>query len=117
MVMSMIQFVQDDTLQAVQAMETSAPRVSQGLALANQAAAMLEQIRLQAEDSLHNVRDVSRSTNEQSAAVSELAKHIEQIATMARDTAVAMQQNRGVVAALQQIATGLSNQTNRFKTD
>ena len=72
----MIQLVQDDTQQAVQGMETSAPRVSQGLALANQAAAMLEQIRLQAEDSLHNVRDVSRSTNEQTAAVSELAKHI-----------------------------------------
>ncbi|MBZ9613034.1 methyl-accepting chemotaxis protein [Rheinheimera maricola] len=114
---AMIQFVQDDTQQAVQAMETSAPRVSQGLTLANQAAAMLEQIRLQAEDSLHNVRDVSRSTNEQSAAVSELAKHVEQIATMARDTAVTMQQNRGVVAALQKIATGLTNQTNRFKTD
>ncbi|WP_445772095.1 hypothetical protein [Rheinheimera sp.] len=98
-------------------METSAPRVSQGLALANQAAAMLEQIRLQAEDSLHNVRDVSRSTNEQTAAVSELAKHIEQIASMSRETAVVMQQNRGVVSALQQVATSLSKQVSRFKTD
>ena len=113
----MIQLVQDDTQQAVQGMETSAPRVSQGLALANQAAAMLEQIRLQAEDSLHNVRDVSRSTNEQTAAVSELAKHIEQIASMSRETAVVMQQNRGVVSALQQVATSLSKQVSRFKTD
>ena len=113
----MIQLVQDDTQLAVQGMETSAPRVSQGLALANQAAAMLEQIRLQAEDSLHNVRDVSRSTNEQTAAVSELAKHIEQIASMSRETAVVMQQNRGVVSALQQVATSLSKQVSRFKTD
>lgn len=113
----MIQLVQDETQQAVQGMETSAPRVSQGLALANQAAVMLEQIRLQAEDSLHNVRDVSRSTNEQSAAVTELAQHIEQIATMSRETTIVMQQNRGAVAALQQVAAGLSGQVSRFKTD
>ncbi|WP_152663055.1 methyl-accepting chemotaxis protein [Arsukibacterium ikkense] len=113
----MIKLVQDETQQAVQAMETSAPRVAQGLALANQAATMLEQIRLQAEDSLHNVRDVSRSTNEQSAAVSELAQHIEQIATMSRETTLTMKQNRGAVAALQQVAKGLSGQVSRFKTD
>jgi len=113
----MIQLVQDETQQAVLAMETSAPRVAQGLALANQATTMLEQIRLQAEDSLHNVRDVSRSTNEQSAAVSELARHIEQIATMSRETTLTLKQNRGAVAALQQVATGLSGQVSRFKTD
>ena len=113
----MIQLVQDETQQAVQGMETSAPRVAQGLALAKQATTMLEQIRLQAEDSLHNVRDVSRSTNEQSAAVSELARHIEQIATMSRETTIAMKQNRGAVAELQQVATGLSGQVSRFKTD
>ncbi|HSG50929.1 MAG TPA: methyl-accepting chemotaxis protein [Rheinheimera sp.] len=112
----MIQLVQDETQQAVKAMETSAPRVSQGLALANQAAAMLQQIRSQADDSLHNVKDVSRSTNEQIAAVNELAKHIEQIASMSRETAVAMQENRGVVAALQQVAQGLNGQVSRFKT-
>jgi len=113
----MIQLVQDETQQAVLGMETSAPRVAQGLTLANQAAAMLEQIRLQAEDSLHNVRDVSRSTSEQSAAVSELARHIEQIATMSRETTIVMKQNRGAVAALQQVATSLSGQVSRFKTD
>ncbi|MDX1677964.1 methyl-accepting chemotaxis protein [Arsukibacterium sp.] len=113
----MIQLVQDETQQAVLAMETSAPRVAQGLALANQAATMLEQIRLQAEDSLHNVRDVSRSTNEQTAAVSELAQHIEQIATMSRETTLTLKQNRGAVTALQQVASGLSGQVSRFKTD
>ena len=113
----MIQLVQDETQQAVLGMETSAPRVAQGLALANQAATMLEQIRLQAEDSLHNVRDVSRSTNEQSAAVSELAQHIEQIATMSRETTMTLQQNRGAVTALQKVAAGLSSQVSRFKTD
>ena len=114
---AMIQLVQDETQQSVQAMETAAPRVSQGLALANEAAAMLEQIRQQAVDSLHNVRDVSRSTNEQSAAVEELARHIEQIAGMSRETAVVMQQNRGAVSTLQQVASGLSQQVSRFKTD
>lgn len=113
---AMIQLVQDETQQAVKAMETSAPRVSQGLALANQAALMLQQIRSQADDSLHNVKDVSRSTNEQITAVNELAKHIEHIASMSRETAVVMQQNRGVVAALQQVAQGLNGQVSRFKT-
>lgn len=113
----MIQLVQDETQQAVQAMETSAPRVAQGLKLANQAATMLEQIRLQAEDSLHNVRDVSRSTNEQTSAVRELARHIEQIATMSRETTITLKQNRGAVTALQQVATNLSSQVSRFRTD
>ncbi|MDP5189110.1 methyl-accepting chemotaxis protein [Rheinheimera baltica] len=113
----MIQLVQDETQQAVQGMETSAPRVSQGLALANQAASMLEQISLQAEDSLHNVRDVSSSTNEQSAALAELARHIEQIATMSRETTIVMQQNRNAVSALQHVAKSLTGQVSRFKTD
>ncbi|MEN3159913.1 methyl-accepting chemotaxis protein [Alkalimonas sp. NCh-2] len=112
----MIQLVQDDTQLAVASMETAAPRVAEGLSRANDAASMLQQIRSQAMDSLNNVRDVARSTNEQSMAVTELAKHIEQIASMSRDNAVVMQQNRGAVAALQRVATGLGQQVARFRT-
>ncbi|SEA02645.1 methyl-accepting chemotaxis protein [Alkalimonas amylolytica] len=112
----MIQLVQDDTQLAVTSMETAAPRVAEGLSRANDAASMLQQIRSQAMDSLNNVRDVARSTNEQSTAVTELAKHIEQIASMSRDNAVVMQQNRGAVAALQRVASGLGQQVARFKT-
>ncbi|MEE2024164.1 methyl-accepting chemotaxis protein [Alkalimonas mucilaginosa] len=113
----MIQLVQDDTQLAVASMETAAPRVAEGLSRANDAASMLQQIRSQAMDSLNNVRDVARSTNEQSTAVTELAKHIEQIASMSRDNAVVMQQNRGAVAALQRVATGLGQQVARFRTN
>ena len=112
----MIQLVQDETQLAVASMETAAPRVAEGLSRANEAASMLQQIRSQAMDSLHNVRDVARSTKEQSTAVTELAQHIEQIASMSRDNAVVMQQNRGAVAALQQVATGLGQQVARFRT-
>ena len=112
----MIQLVQDDTQLAVTSMETAAPRVAEGLSRANDAASMLQQIRSQAMDSLNNVRDVARSTKEQSTAVTELAQHIEQIASMSRDNAVVMQQNRGAVAALQRVATGLGKQVARFKT-
>ncbi|MCC5853590.1 MAG: methyl-accepting chemotaxis protein [Alkalimonas sp.] len=112
----MIQLVQDDTQLAVASMETAAPRVAEGLSRANDAASMLQQIRSQAMDSLNNVRDVARSTKEQSTAVTELAQHIEQIASMSRDNAVVMQQNRGAVAALQRVATGLGKQVARFKT-
>ena len=112
----MIQLVQDDTQLAVASMETAAPRVAEGLSRANDAASMLQQIRSQAMDSLNNVRDVARSTKEQSTAVTELAKHIEQIASMSRDNAVVMQQNRGAVAALQRVATGLGQQVARFRT-
>ncbi|MEE2002807.1 methyl-accepting chemotaxis protein [Alkalimonas sp. MEB108] len=112
----MIQLVQDETQLAVASMETAAPRVAEGLSRANDAASMLQQIRSQAMDSLNNVRDVARSTNEQSTAVTELAKHIEQIASMSRDNAVVMQQNRGAVAALQRVATGLGQQVARFRT-
>lgn len=112
----MIQLVQDDTQLAVTSMETAAPRVAEGLSRANDAASMLQQIRSQAMDSLNNVRDVARSTKEQSTAVTELAQHIEQIASMSRDNAVVMQQNRGAVAALQRVATGLGQQVARFRT-
>ncbi|MCC5825535.1 methyl-accepting chemotaxis protein [Alkalimonas sp.] len=112
----MIQLVQDDTQLAVVSMEKAAPRVAQGLSRANDAASMLQQIRSQAMDSLNNVRDVARSTKEQSTAVTELAQHIEQIASMSRDNAVVMQQNRGAVAALQRVATDLGKQVARFKT-
>ena len=113
----MIQLVQDETRQAVQGMDTATPRVNQGLELAKQAAVMLEQIELQAEDSLNNVRDVSHSTHEQSLAIAELAKHIEHIAAISRETADAMRQNRNMVAALQQVSSGLSEQVSQFKTE
>lgn len=112
----MIQLVQEDTEQSVQAMEATAPRVAEGVSLANEAVTMLQQIRSQATDSLENVRDVSRVSVEQSAAVAELAQHIEHIADMSRETSVAMQQNRGAVASLQQVASGLTAQVSRFKT-
>ena len=112
----MIQQVQDETLLAVAAMETAAPRVEQGLARAKDAASMLQQIRSQALGSLHNVRDVATATQEQSTAVTELAQHVENIASMARENAVVMQQNQGAVTALQRIASRLGEQVARFKT-
>ncbi|MCL2919739.1 methyl-accepting chemotaxis protein [Shewanella litorisediminis] len=111
----MIEHVQTETLHAVRGMETSAPRVTQGLALANQAADMLEQIERQAEDSLNNVRNVSQATSEQSRAIVELAKNIEYIASVSRQTADEMRKNRFVVSALQEVSVALSNQVSKFK--
>ncbi|WP_303785925.1 methyl-accepting chemotaxis protein [Azovibrio restrictus] len=111
----MIELVQRETEQSVAAMDTAAPQVQQGLALATEASGMLEEITRQAQDSLRNVQEVARATAQQAGTASDIAQHMEKISAMSLETHRAMQENTAAVADLEQISARLRQQVSRFR--
>lgn len=111
----MIELVQHETEQSVVAMDTAAPQVQKGLALATEASGMLEEITRQAQDSLRNVQEVVRATAQQAGTATDIAQHMEKISAMSLETHGAMQENTTAVADLEQISSRLQQQVSRFR--
>ncbi|MDD3354593.1 methyl-accepting chemotaxis protein [Zoogloea sp.] len=111
----MIELVQHETEQSVAAMDTAAPQVQKGLALATEASGMLEEITRQAQDSLRNVQEVVRATVQQAGTATDIALHMEKISAMSLETHGAMQENTAAVADLEQISSRLRQQVSRFR--
>jgi len=111
----MIDSVQEETQTAVQAMATAAPQVDKGLDLATQATAMLDEIHRQALDSLGKVRDVALATTEQATTATDIAKHVEHIASMAEETNATMQNNAAEAEQLEGLADQLRQTVSYFR--
>ncbi len=113
----MIVQIQNETRDAVAAMQTTGPQVSHGLELANQAAERLEDIRNQSNDSLSNVRDIVRVTEQQVAAITEITSHVERISRMSHETSAATQGNARATETLDRTTKGLEAEIHRFQID
>ncbi len=111
----MIDSIQEETQTAVQAMATAAPQVDKGLDLATQATAMLDEIHRQALDSLGKVRDVALATTEQATTATDIAKHVEHIASMAEETNATMQNNATEAEQLEGLADQLRQTVSYFR--
>lgn len=111
----MIDSIQEETQTAVQAMATAAPQVDKGLELATQATAMLDEIHRQALDSLGKVRDVALATTEQATTATDIAKHVEHIASMAEETNATMQNNAAEAEQLEGLADQLRQTVSYFR--
>ncbi len=111
----MIEAIQTETRTAVEAMETAAPQVEKGKNHAQQATAMLDEIHRQALDSLAKVRDVANATREQVTTATDIARHVEHIATMAEETNATMQNNADAAQKLEELADGLRSSIAYFR--
>ncbi|GBG03815.1 methyl-accepting chemotaxis protein [Azospira sp. I13] len=111
----MIDAIQVETQTAVQAMSTAGPQVDKGLDLARQATGMLDEIHRQALDSLGKVRDVALATTEQASTATDIAKHVEHIASMAEETNATMQNNAAEAEQLEGLADKLRDTVSYFR--
>ncbi|MDE2585333.1 MAG: methyl-accepting chemotaxis protein [Betaproteobacteria bacterium] len=111
----MIDAIQSETQTAVHAMENAGPQVEKGLELANQATSMLDEIHRQALDSLAKVRDVALATTEQATTATDIAKHVEHIASMAEETNATMQNNADAAQQLESLADQLRQTVSYFR--
>lgn len=114
-VAQMIVQIQNETRDAVSTMRTTGPLVERGLDLANQAAERLDQIRIQSSDSLNNVRDIVRESEEQVTAIAEIAKHVARISLMSRETSDATQGNARATETLDRTTKVLEQEVQRFR--
>jgi methyl-accepting chemotaxis protein len=111
----MIEVIQNETQTAVSAMETAVPQVENGLALAREATAVLEQIHTQALDSLAKVRDVSQAAARQVTTISDIAANVGDIARMSEDTSASMLNNSAATVELEGIAEALRDNVSHFR--
>ncbi len=111
----MVNAIQGDTREAVQAMENAAPQVQQGQTLALQATDVLDEIQHQAEDSLAKARDVANATKEQAVTANGIAGHVENIASMTEETNAATQSNAEAAEQLKGLAAKLQAAVAYFK--
>ena len=111
----MVIAIQDNTREAVQAMESAAPQVRLGQQLSAQAIDVLDAIEHQAEDSLAKARDVANATREQAVTANGIAGHVENIASMAEETSAATQHNAQAAEQLKSLAVKLQDSVAYFK--
>jgi len=89
----MILQVQENTQASVTAMETTVPKVENGLILMGEANQLLHEIQQQANDSLTKVLEIVDETSMQVATVSEISTGVEEIANMSKETSLSLNNN------------------------
>ncbi len=111
----MVNAIQGDTREAVNAMEGATPKVRLGQELALQATGVLDEIQHQAEDSLAKARDVANATKEQAVTANGIAGHVENIASMTEETNAATESNAEAARQLRELAGKLQSAVAFFK--
>ena len=110
----MICAIQEDTNNVVAAMNLALPEVQRGVELASGASDSLRAIEQGAQTTLDRVSEVANATQEQSAASTSIAQHIEQIALMVEETNSTIRENAKTSASLEAVAKNLKSQISRF---
>lgn len=111
----MVDAIQSDTQQTVLAMESAKPLVKEGQELTIQATSVLDDIQLQANDSLEKAKEVSSTTKAQASTANEIAGHVEQIAVMTEETNAATKSNAAAAEYLNSLAGKLQQEISYFK--
>lgn len=111
----MILQVQHETAASVQAMEKTQPLVENGRALTHETTELLEEIEVQAGNSMANVKIVAEATSEQVQSINELAAAMQEINTMSRDSISKLDENIVATETLTQIAQKLNTAIKFFK--
>ena len=111
----MIVGIQNDTVGAVDAMDSAMPEVQEGVKLTGAAAESLRAIEQGARRTLERVGEVADSTQEQSTASTSIAQRVEQIANMVEETTNTIRGTAATAHQLENIANSLKQQIGRFK--
>jgi methyl-accepting chemotaxis protein len=111
----MVSAIQEDTQQAVHAMDGTTPKVKHGQELAMRATTLLDDIQHQAADSLVRANEVANATKAQAATANEIAGHVENIATMTEETNAATQSNAAAADQLKALAGKLQGELAYFR--
>jgi len=107
--------IQNDTVGAVEAMNTALPEVEAGVQLADSATESLRAIEAGARRTLDRVADVADATHEQSAASTSIAQRVEQIANMVEATTETIRGTAATAHQLESIAISLKVLIGKFK--
>jgi methyl-accepting chemotaxis protein len=111
----MIDKVQSGARRAVEEMEASVKRVSDGVELAHQAGNSISSIQSSSERVMHAVTDINHALMEQSIAAREIAQNVERVAQMTEQGSHASRQASGVAEDVVQLSGELKRLADLFK--
>ncbi|MDK9725741.1 MAG: methyl-accepting chemotaxis protein [Sterolibacteriaceae bacterium MAG5] len=111
-----IQQIQGGTKNAVQSMVAGVEQVRSGTELAQQAGASIVEIESEAQRVVGVVNDITNSLKEQTAASNEIARNIENIASMVEENNSAAARAATAAHQLEELAAGLSRSIGTFRT-
>lgn len=107
--------IRTGTQNAVVSMSQGEAKVSNGVALANQAGKSIDEIKESSGEVVAAVADISSALEEQSGAASEMARHVEAIALMAEQNSNAIMRVDEAAGQLSALGTALESVVGRFK--
>ncbi|MFM2480894.1 methyl-accepting chemotaxis protein [Celerinatantimonas sp. YJH-8] len=109
------QEIQNETQVVADALQSVVSKVESSVASSTEATQMFNSIKVSSGDTLDMIREVAVSTNEQELAAEELAKHIEAISNMVKETADSIESCHQTVSELHSLATELDESTRGFR--
>ncbi len=112
---TMIADIQKEIEITVAAMEQTLPQVEKGLELAGITSDILNEIQMQANDSLAMAQDVSLSSNQQEQGIQTVQAYLSEMADMSSNTQTLMKENVKEVEKLETISSKLKDDTAFFK--
>ncbi|MDO8930984.1 MAG: methyl-accepting chemotaxis protein, partial [Rhodocyclaceae bacterium] len=110
-----IQQIQGGTKNAVQSMVAGVEQVRSGTALAQQAGASIVEIEAEAQRVVGVFNDISNSLKEQTTASNEIARNVENIASMVEENNAAAAKAATAAQQLEQLSEGLSRSIGSFR--
>ncbi|NMH60569.1 methyl-accepting chemotaxis protein [Alteromonas ponticola] len=112
---TMINEVQTQTAASVQAMETTQPQVENGKAQITKATELLENIEVQANDSLVRVKEVAQAAAKQVSVVTDVNEAMNHVAAMSDSTIESMNNNDKATKKLSKLSLLLKQEVSFFK--
>lgn len=114
---SMIQKIQADTESAVRSMDEGVKRVDEGAVLAAQAEEAIAKMRDSTGHVMQVIDNINIALGEQSKASNDIATKVEQIAHMAEENDLAVQNNNAAVQVLKQLSDSLEVIVARYRLE
>jgi methyl-accepting chemotaxis protein len=111
---ALISAIQSGTIAAVTAMHAGVEGVSESRVMTAQAGDSMQTIRSGAEQVNCVVGDIATALREQSAAITDIAQRVEQIAQMAEETTTSVATNADTARHLELLAQTLQEEVQRF---
>lgn len=113
----MIKGVQDETSEAVSAMDEGIVKVEEGRVQTDQAGNALSEIVNMSQQIMGMIQQIAQASNEQSAAADEISKNIDHISNVTKETALGAQQSAKAAENLNVQADGISKIVSKFKVN
>lgn len=114
-IVQMVRSIQDETVEAVEAVKVGIQDVDKGRQLANRAGENLQDIVNMTHQVMSMIQQVSMAATEQSSAAEEISRTIGDISSVTRETAAGAEQSSAAAAQLTRQAESLRGMVDQFK--